>query len=134
MTTWRAGLAVLCAAAAALLLLNIFVHTADADTAEFIWNYIADPAAIVAIALTAIVNARDSLRVRASGDGAAARQLPRDVVTALTAIVGVRYLQQYLAHWSDRDVGWLWDYLVAIAIVLLAAEAVAQWRAARREE
>ena len=132
MTTWRVGLAVLCIAASALLLLNIFINAASGDTAEFIWNYIADPAAIAAIALTTLVNVRDSLRVRGASDAAAARQLPRDVVTALTAIVGVRYLQQYVAHWNDQDAGWLWDYLVAIAIVLLAFEAITHWRAARR--
>ncbi len=132
MTTWRVGLALLCAAASALLLLNIFINAASGDTAEFIWNYIADPAAIVTIALATLVNVRDSLRLRGASEAATARQLPRDVVTALTAIVGVRYLQQYMAHWNDQEVGWLWDYLVAIAIVLLASEAIAQWRAARR--
>ena len=56
------------------------------------------------------------LRIRRNG-GSHLAQLPRDVITALVAMVNIRYLLQYMAKMDpDRDpVFALWDYLIAIA-------------------
>ena len=59
-----------------------------------LWDYIPDSAIIIVIALNVLVNVRDSLRTRSQAGGHLA-QWPRDVVTALVAIVGVRFLMQY---------------------------------------
>lgn len=134
MISWRRGLAVLCIIAAALLLATSVVYVFDEDAAHIIYDYAADPGVIFVLALVVLVNVVDSLRIRSRG-GAHLSQLPRDVITALVAMVDIRYLLQYMAKMDpDRDpVFALWDYLISIAMVVLAFEAISLWRAADRE-
>ena len=79
------------------------------------------------------VNVRDSLRTRSQA-GSHLAQWPRDVVTALVAIVGVRFLMQYadkIAPGHEATSG-LWGHLTALAIVILVFEAISLWRSAGR--
>ena len=79
-------------------------------------------------------NVADSLRIR-SRVGSHLAQWPRDVVTALVAIVWVRFLMQYadkIAPDHEATAG-LWGHLTALAIVILAFEAIALWRSDRQE-
>ena len=132
MTSWRKGLALLCVIAAALLLAATIVYVFDEDLAQVIYDYAADPGVIVVLALVVLVNAIDSLRIRRNG-GSHLAQLPRDVITALVAMVDIRYLLQYMEKMDpDRDpVLAFWDYLISIVLVVLVFEAISLWRAAR---
>ena len=134
MISWRKGLAALCVIAAALLLAATVVFVFDEDAAHVIFDYAADPGVIVVLGLVVLANVLDSLRVRRQG-GSHLGQLPRDVITALVAMVDIRYLLQYMAKMDpDRDpVFALWDYLISITLVVLVFEAVSMWRAAGRE-
>ena len=75
----------------------------------------------------------DSLLIRMSDDSHLT-QLPRDLITALVAIVGFRYLLQYLAKMGPTGdpVADLWGYLVSIVIVVLFFEAISLWRSDSR--
>ena len=134
MNSWRRGLAVLCVIAAALLLAATIVFVFDEDAAHVIFDYAADPGIMVVLGFVVLANVLDSLRIRRNG-GSHLAQLPRDVITALVAMVNIRYLLQYMAKMDpDRDpVFALWDYLIAIALVVLVFEAISLWRAADRE-
>ncbi len=134
MISWRKGLAALCIIAAVLLLAATVVFVFDEDAAHVIFDYAADPGVILVLALVVLVNAVDSVRIRSRG-GAHLSQLPRDVITALVAMVDIRYLLQYMAKMDpDRDpVFALWDYLISITLVALIFEAISLWRAAGRE-
>ena len=68
----------------------------DQETSQVIWDYVADPAVLVLLGLTVLVNLRDSLQVH-NNPGTQLTQLPRDIITALEAMVGFRYLLQYVA-------------------------------------
>ena len=135
MISWRKGLAILCVVAAALLLAATIVFVFDEDAAHVIFAYAADPGVMIVLGLVVLANVLDSLRIRKNG-GPHLAQLPRDVITALVAMVNIRYLLQYMAKMDpDRDpVFALWDYLIAIALVVLVFEAISLWRAAGREE
>ena len=90
--------------------------------------------ALVVIGLTVLVNIGDSLRIR-NRAGNHLAQMPRDVVTALVAIVWVRFLMQYadkIAPNHEATAG-LWGHLTALAIVILAFEAISLWRSAGQE-
>ena len=86
------------------------------------------------LGLVVLANVLDSLRIRRNG-GSHLAQLPRDAITALVAMVDIRYLLQYMAKMDpDRDpVFALWDYLISIVLVVLVFEAISLWRAADRE-
>ena len=86
MDTWRGRLAIVGGATALLVLLNELYFPYNRSASQFIWDWIADPLAIVVIALMIVVNVRDSLAVR-NGPGDHLAQLPRDVITALVAVV-----------------------------------------------
>ena len=133
MVSWRRGLAVLCVMVALAVIGNSFIFAFQREAGQFIWDYIADPLVIVVLFVVTIVNVIDSLLVRMSG-GSHLTQLPRDIVTALVAVVGFRYLLQYLAKMSpiQDPVSALWDYLVSIVIVVLFFEAVSLWRSDSR--
>ena len=87
MISWRKGLAILCVLAAALLLAATIVFVFDEDAAHVIFDYAADPGVMVVLGLVVLANVLDSLRIRRNG-GAHLAQLPRDVITALVAMVG----------------------------------------------
>ncbi len=133
MTFWRKILSVIGGITAAVTLANELYWPYNKEVGQFIWDYIADPAIIIVIALNVLVNVRDSLRTRSqAGDHLA--QWPRDVVTALVAIVGVRFLMQYadkIAPGHEATSG-LWGHLTALAIVMLVFEAISLWRSAGR--
>ena len=101
---------------------------------ERCFNYAADPGVLASLTLVTLANVMHSLRVRNEG-GSHLAQLPRDVITALVTMFTLRYLLQFVQEiHPDRDpVGWLWDYLASIALVILAFEAISLWRAAGRD-
>ncbi len=135
MVPWRRVLAVLGGITAIGVLANELYYPYDKEASQFIWDYIADPAALVVIVLNVLVNVADSLRIRARAGNHLA-QWPRDVVTTLVAIVWVRFLMQYadkIAPDHEATAG-LWGHLTALAIVILAFEAISLWRSAGRED
>ncbi len=133
MVSWRRGLAVLCAMVALAVIGNSFIFAFEEQAGQFIWDYIADPLVVVVLLVVTVVNVIDSLLTRMH-EGSHLTQLPRDIVTALVAIVGFRYLLQYLAKMSpiQDPVSALWDYLVSIVIVVLFFEAISLWRSDSR--
>ena len=133
MTSWRKILSVIGGITAAVTLATELYWPYNKEVGQFIWDYIADPAIIIVIALNVLVNVRDSLRTRSQAGGHLA-QWPRDVVTALVAIVGVRFLMQYadkIAPDHEATSG-LWGHLTALVIVILVFEAISLWRSAGR--
>ena len=134
MVSWRKGLAVLGGITAVAVLSNELYYPYDKEVSQFIWDYIVDPAALLVLGLNVLVDVADSLRIR-SRVGNHLTQWPRDVVTALVAIVWVRFLMQYadkIAPDYEATAG-LWGHLTALAIVILAFEAIALWRSDRQE-
>ena len=134
MTFWRKILSVIGGITAAVTLASELYWPYNKEVGQFIWDYVADPAIITVIALNVLVNVRDSLRTRSQAGGGHLAQWPRDVVTALVAIVGVRFLIQYadkIAPDHEATSG-LWGHLTALAIVILVFEAISLWRSAGR--
>ena len=132
MNSWRRPLAVLGGITAAAGLATELYWPYDKTTGQFIWDYIADPAILIVIALNILVNVADSLRNR-DLPGNHLSQLPRDIITALVAIVWVRFLMQYadkIAPNHEATSG-LWGHLTALAIIILAFEAISLWRSNR---
>ncbi len=132
MVPWRRGLAVLGGITAVMVLANELYYPYNKEVSLFIWDYIADPVALAVIGLTILVNVSDSLRIRSLAGNHLA-QMPRDVVTTLVAIVWVRFLMQYadkIAPNHEATAG-LWGHLTALAIVILAFEAISMWRSVR---
>ena len=126
MNSWRKTLAVLGGMTAVAVLLNELYYPYNKEISQFIWDFIADPLALIVIGLNILVNVGDSLRTRGRA-GQSPRQLPRDVVTALVAVVWVRFLMQYadkMAPDHEATAG-LWGHLTALAIVILVFEAIA---------
>ncbi len=134
MHTGRKILAVFNILAVLSILGNALVFAVDQVTGQLIYDYVADPAVIIAIFLTVLVNLGDSLRKR-DGSGNRQEQLPRDVITALVAMLGFRYLLQYIDKIAAalEPVPELWHYLVSAAVVVLIAEAISLWRFSGQE-
>ncbi len=134
MSSWRKTLAVLGGITAGVVLLNELYYPYNKEASQFIWDYFADPLALIVIGLNILVNVADSLRIRGGG-GSHLAQWPRDVVTGVVAVIWVRFLMQYadkMAPDHDATAG-LWGHLTALAIVILAFEAIALWRSGRQE-
>ena len=57
-------------------------------------------------------------------------------ITALEAMVGFRYLLQYVAKMAAalEPVDGLWEYLDSIVVIILVAEAIALWRSANQSD
>ena len=129
----RRVLAVLCGVTAVLMVANVLYSAADPDTALILWNFLIDPAVLVFLGIAILIHVRDSLRVRNEA-GPHPTQLPRDVVTALEAVVLVRFLLQYVYSLSPNlePTPNLWEHLDALLIVILAFEAIALQRSAER--
>ncbi len=134
MRMWRKGLSLLCGLTALTVAGNWLFFAVDQEASQVIWDYVADPAVLVLLTLTVLVNLRDSLQAR-NKPGTQLTQLPRDVITALEAMVGFRYLLQYVAKMAAdlEPVDGLWEYLDSIVVIILVAEAIALWRSARQE-
>lgn len=134
MNSWRKWLAVIGGITAIAVLLTELYWPYNKEVGQFLWDYIVDPAALVVIGLNILVNVRDSLKIR-DGQGSHLTQMPRDVVTVLVAAVWVRFLMQYadkIAPDHEATSG-LWGHLTALAIVILAFEAISLWRSANRQ-
>ena len=134
MVPWRRVLAVLGGITAVAVLFAELYYPYNKEAGQIIWSWIVDPAVVVVMGLIVMVNVRASLRVR-SGAGDHGTQMPRDVITALVAIVWVRFLLQYadqIAPDHEATSG-LWGHLSALAIVILVFEAISLWRSAGRE-
>lgn len=135
MKSWRKWLAILGGITAIAVLLTELYWPYNKEVGQFLWDYIVDPAALAVIGLNVLVNVRDSLRIR-NREGSHLTQMPRDVVTVLVAVVWVRFLMQYadkIAPDHEATSG-LWGHLTALAIVILAFEAISLWRSADRED
>ena len=94
LNSWRKWLAVLGGITAVAVLLNELYYPYNKDVSQFIWDYIADPLALIVIGANILVNVGDSLRIRSKAGNHLA-QWPRDVVTGLVAVIWVRFLMQY---------------------------------------
>ena len=134
MVPWRRVLAGLGGITAVAVLFAELYYPYNKEAGQIIWSWIVDPAVVVVMGLIVLVNVRASLRVR-GGAGDHGTQMPRDVITALVAIVWVRFLLQYadqIAPDHEATSG-LWGHLSALAIVILVFEAISLWRSAGRE-
>ena len=134
MVPWRSVLAILGGVTSAAVLYAELYYPYNKEVGQVIWSWIVDPAVVIVMGLIVLVNVRASLRIR-SGAGDHRTQMPRDVITALVAIVWVRFLLQYadqIAPDHEATSG-LWGHLSALAIVILAFEATSLWRSAGQE-
>lgn len=131
----KKGLSILCWITSFMVLANSLFFAVDQETSGMLWDYLVDPAVMVFLGLTVLVNVGDSLRIR-NEPGPHTAQLPRDVVTALVAMVGFRYLLQYVAKMAPalEPAEGLWGHLDALVIVILAFEAIALWRSTQRQD
>ena len=131
MVPWRRGLAVVGGITAVAVLATELYWPYNKEVGQLLWDYIVDPAALIVIGINILVNIGDSLRIR-GGPGDHLTQWPRDVITVLVAVVWVRFLMQYndkIAPDHEATAG-LWGHLTALAIVILALEAISMWRSA----
>jgi len=115
------------------MVVNVLYSAADPDTSLIIWNFVVDPAVLLFLGIAIVIHVRDSLQVRNEA-GPHPTQLPRDVITALEAIVLVRFLLQYVYSLSPNlePTPNLWEHLDALLIVILAFEAIVLRRSAER--
>ncbi len=129
----KKALSILCGITAFLVLANVLFFAVDQETSGLLWDYLVDPAVLLFLGLAVVVNLMDSLRIR-NEPGNHLPQWPRDVVTALEAMVLFRYLIQYLAKMSPdlEPVDGLWDDLDSIVFVFLALEAISLRRSSTR--
>ena len=133
MVPWRRILAVVGGIAAVAVLATELYWPYNKELGQFFWDYLVDPVALIVIGINILVNIGDSLRIR-GGSGSHLAQWPRDVVTVLVAIVWVRFLMQYndkIAPDHEATSG-LWGHLTALAVVILAFEAISMWRSSGR--
>ena len=133
MVPWRRILAVVGGITAVAVLATELYWPYNKELGQFFWDYLVDPVALIVIGINILVNIGDSLRIR-GGSGNHLAQWPRDVVTALVAIVWVRFLMQYndkIAPDHEATSG-LWGHLTALAIVILDFEAISMWRSSGR--
>ena len=133
MVSWRRILAVVGGITAVAVLATELYWPYNKELGQFFWDYLVDPVALIVIGINILVNIGDSLRIR-GGSGNHLTQWPRDVVTVLVAIVWVRFLMQYndkIAPDHEATSG-LWGHLTALAIVILAFEAISMWRSSGR--
>ena len=134
MVPWQRVLAVLGGVTAVAVLFAELYYPYNKEAGQIIWSWVVDPAVVIVMGLIVLVNVRASLRIR-SGAGGHWPQMPRDVITGLVALVWVRFLLQYadqIAPDHEATSG-LWGHLSALAIVMLAFEAISLWRSARQE-
>ena len=89
--TLRKPLGVLCLLTALVTLGMYYYNVADPVAAIPIW-YVVDIFVCLGIFLTVVVNIVDSLRIR-SDPSAHLRQLPRDIITVIAALVLMVFLQ-----------------------------------------
>ena len=131
MVSWRRVLAVVGGITAVAVLATELYWPYNKEVGQFLWDYLVDPAAMIVIGINVLTNVGDSLRIR-GGPGNHLTQWPRDVATVLVAVVWVRFLMQYndkMAPEHEATSG-LWGHLTALAIVILAFEAISVWRSA----
>ena len=120
----RKSLGVLCLIIALVTLGTYYFNAADPMAAVPIW-YVVDIFVSVAIFLTVLVNVCDSLHVRRD-PSAHLRQLPRDVITVIAALVLMVFLHNHLLFALEpgsENVG-LWLYLDPAAVAVLTWEGI----------
>lgn len=129
----RRILAVLCGITAVSMVANVLYSAAAPDAATIIWNFVVDPAVLLFLGVAIVIHVRDSLQVR-NETGPHPTQLPRDIITALEAVVLVRFFLQYVYSLTPNQEPTpnLWEHLDALLIVILAFEAIALGRSAQR--
>ena len=123
--TIRKPLGVLCLLTALVTLGMYYFNAADPLAAIPIW-YVLDIFVSVGIFLTVVVNIVDSLRIRRA-PSAHLRQLPRDVITVIAALVLMVFLHNHLLFALEpgsENIG-LWLYLDPAAIAVLTWEGIA---------
>ena len=125
MIAFRKSLGIPCLLTALATLGMYYFNAADPVAAIPIW-YVVDIFVSVAIFLTVVVNVVDSLRIR-SDPNAHLRQLPRDAITVIAALVLMLFLHNHLLFALEpgsENIG-LWLYLDPAAIAVLAWEGIA---------
>lgn len=139
MFSWRKPLAGVALIVALVALVNYYLFAVDRATGQIIWNII-DPVIIVVLAALILLNVADSVRARrqaADSGGHGGQQLPRDVITAITAVTTMFYLHNYLlkvVFGTAAANPWIWHFIVPPVVVLLAIEGIGQWLRAGRED
>ncbi len=121
----RKSLGVLCLLTALVTLGLYYFNAADPVAAVPIW-YVVDIFVTVAMFLTVTVNVCDSLRIRRD-PSAHLRQLPRDVITVIAALVLMVFLHNHLLFALEpgsENIG-LWLYLDPAAVAVLTWEGIA---------
>ena len=64
MRMWRKSLSLLCGLTALTVAGNWLFFAVNQEASQVIWDWIADPAVLVLLGLTVLVNVTDSLQVR----------------------------------------------------------------------
>ena len=124
MVTLRKTLGVLCLLIALATLVMYYFDAVEPVTAVPVW-YVLATLVSVALLLTVVVNVADSLR-GGREPAARLRQLPRDAVTAVGAVVFMVYLHNHLlfvVEPGSENIA-LWQYLDPVAIAVLTWEGI----------
>ena len=132
--TLRKPLGVLCLLTALVTLGMYYYNVADPVAAIPIW-YVVDIFVSGGIFLTVVVNVADSLRIR-SDPSAHLRQLPRDIITVIAALVLMVFLHNHLLFALEpgsENIA-LWLYLDPAVIAVLAWEGIALVRSRVRPD
>ena len=129
--SWRKQLAALSGFAAVAVLFNALYGPYNGAVSGILWDYAIDPVVLAVAVVFVAASVRDSLRDRQQ-PGSHLAQIPQDVVTALIAVFWVRYLIQYNDKMAPgaEAIASLWGHLDAIAVVVLALQAIILWRSA----
>ena len=125
MIAFRKSLGTLCLLTA-LVTLGMYYFNATNPVASIpIW-YVVDIFVSIALFLAVVVNVFDSLRIRRDPN-AHLRQLPRDVITVIAAMVLMLFLHNHLLFALEpgsENIG-LWLYLDPAVIAVLTWEGIA---------
>lgn len=129
MNSLRKGLGGLMLLVGLATLFNYYFFINASYAGQTVWDII-DPIIIVTLAASIALNFADSLRIRrAAADPL--RQLPRDALTALAAVILMLYLHNYLLKVTqgvDAANVWIWHFIVPPVVVLLAIDGISHWR------
>ena len=127
--TGRRALAAIALLAGLVAGVNYYLFAVNQAIGQPIWDVV-DPIIFIVMAALTLRNLAVSLRVRFAGGEELRRQLPRDVVTALSAATTMFYLHNYVlkvALGVEAANPWIWHFIVPPMVVLLVVEAIAAW-------
>lgn len=124
----RKSLGAICLMVALVTLGAYYFNAADPEAAIPIW-LVLDVFIIVSIALTIVINVCDSLKARRDPN-AHLRQLPRDVITVVSALALMLFVNNHLLfalpHRTENVA--LWQFLDPAAVAILSWEGISLLR------